>query len=275
MRNMGTMASMSISLMRGGQLWGLIACHNRDPARVPYHIRTACDFIGQVLAMQLAATEASALAERRQQLRTVQTRLLSHMAGSDHFVDGLLSNPEDLLRLTKAGGAAVVAGGTIHLIGETPAMQNVQRLVGWLASQARQDVFATDSLAANMPGGELLKDQASGVLAVSISQLHNSYIIWFRPEVIRTVTWGGDPHKRAEVDASGLRLHPRKSFDAWAETVQLRAPPWDTAEIDAAAELRTAVVDIVLRRAEELADLSERLTSINKELEAFLLFGQS
>jgi light-regulated signal transduction histidine kinase (bacteriophytochrome) len=45
--------------------------------------------------------------------------------------------------------------------------------------------------------------------------------------------------------------------------------PWDAAEVEAAAELRTAVVDIVLRRAEELADMSERLTSINKELEAF------
>jgi light-regulated signal transduction histidine kinase (bacteriophytochrome) len=269
MRNMGTMASLSISLMRDGQLWGLIVCHNRDPARVPYHIRTACDFVAQVLSMQLAATEASTLSDRRHQLRTVQNRLLAHMAAADHFIDGLLSHPGDLLALTRAHGAALVVGGAVHLIGETPRMRQVQDLVAWLGSQARQDMVVTDCLAKLMPGGARIKDQASGVIAVSISQLYDSYILWFRPEVIRTVSWGGDPHKRAEVDPSGLRLHPRKSFEAWAETVRLCAAPWNPAEAEAAAELRTAVVDIVLRRAEEMAGLSERLTSINKELEAF------
>ncbi len=269
MRNMGTMASMSISLMRDGQLWGLISCHNRDPARVPYHIRTACDFIGQILSMQLAATEASALAERRHALRQVQTRLLAHMAGADHYVKGLLSHPDDLLTLTGAAGAAVVEGGTIHLIGETPREQEVKRLVDWLASADRTDLFVTDTLADQMPDGWRLRNSASGVLAISISQIHDSYLLWFRPEVIRTVSWGGDPHKSAELDPSSLRLHPRKSFEAWQETVRLRSAPWHAAEIDAANELRNAVVDIVLRRAEELAALSERLTSTNKELEAF------
>ncbi len=269
MRNMGTGASMSISLLRDGELWGLISCHNRDPVRVPYHIRTACDFIGQVFSMQLAATEAAALADRRQALRQIQTRLLAHMAGSDNFVEGLLSHPEDLLALTGASGAAVVAGGTIHPIGEIPREQEVWRLVKWLSDRSREDVFVTDNLAAHLARFDRMKDRASGVLAISISQLHDSYLLWFRPEVIRTVSWSGDPRKRAEFDPAGLRLHPRRSFEAWQETVRLRAAPWHRAEIDAAAELRTAIVDIVLRRAEELADMSERLTSINKELEAF------
>ena len=269
MRNMGTGASMSISLLRNGQLWGLISCHNRDPARVPYHIRTACDFIGQVLSMQLAATEGSALADRRHQLRQVQTRLLANMAGSEHFIDGLVSHPEDLLALTGAAGAAVVAGGAVHLVGDTPAEEEVRTLVEWLSRRSREDLFVTENLAAAMPGARRIKDRASGVLAISVSQIHDSYLLWFRPEVIRTVSWGGDPHKRAEIDPEGLRLHPRKSFEAWRETVRLRAAPWHQAEIDAAAELRNAVVDIVLRRAEELAAMSERLTSINKELEAF------
>ena len=269
MRNMGTGASMSISLLRNGQLWGLISCHNRDPARVPYHSRTACDFIGQVLSMQLAATEGSALADRRHQLRQVQTRLLANMAGSEHFIDGLVSHPGDLLALTGAAGAAVVAGGAVHLVGDTPAEEEVRTLVEWLSRRSREDLFVTENLAAAMPGARRIKDRASGVLAISVSQIHDSYLLWFRPEVIRTVSWGGDPHKRAEIDPEGLRLHPRKSFEAWRETVRLRAAPWHQAEIDAAAELRNAVVDIVLRRAEELAAMSERLTSINKELEAF------
>ncbi|MFK5027015.1 hypothetical protein ACI39O_26865, partial [Klebsiella pneumoniae] len=85
----------------------------------------------------------------------------------------------------------------------------------------------------------------------------------------RTITWGGEPGKLQGSDADSGRLHPRKSFAAWHEIVRLRSRPWDEVEIDATAELRTAIVDIVLRKAEETAALSERLTSINKELEAF------
>ena len=269
MRNMETMSSMSISLLRNDRLWGLISCHSAVAARVPYHIRTACDFIGQVLSMQLAAKEASALAEHRNALRHVQTRLLTRMASADNFADGLADNPADLLDLTDAAGAAVVVGEGCRLVGETPSEDQVRALVRWLAENHSEDVFETDSLAAHMDGGAALKDEASGVLAISVSQIHNSYLLWFRPEVIRTVAWGGDPTKRAEIDPSGYRIHPRKSFAAWQETVRLRGRPWFRAEVEAATELRAAIVDVVLRNAEEMAAVSEKLAVINKELEAF------
>ncbi|GAO37864.1 putative two-component histidine kinase [Sphingomonas changbaiensis NBRC 104936] len=269
MRNMGTMASMSISLLRDGQLWGLISCHNRDATQVGYHIRTACDFIGQVVSMQIAAKESAALAQKRSALQTVQSRLLAQMAAAGNFVTGLLAGTDDLLALTGAAGAAIVSGDTCTLVGETPSEGEVSGIVDWLAQGDRRDIVVSDSLAGDMPGAERIKDQASGLLAISISQLHDSYLLWFRPEVIRTISWGGDPRKRAELDPQGLRLHPRKSFESWQETVRLKSRPWEAAEVEAATALRTAIVDIVLRNAEERAELTERLVSINKELEAF------
>lgn len=269
MRNMGTMASMSISLLRNDNLWGLISCHNAAPARVPYHVRTACDFIGQVLSMQLAAREASAAAERRIELRAVQTRLLAAMAGQEHFVDGLIASSENLLALTHASGAAIVSGGNCVVMGETPEPYQILNLIEWLGGRERKDLIATDALATLWPAAEAFKDSASGVIGISISQIHDSYVLWFRPEVIRTVSWGGEPTKSMAPSEDGLRLHPRQSFATWQETVRLHGRPWDEAEIDAALELRTAIVDIVLRKAEELAALTERLKSINKELEAF------
>lgn len=269
MRNMGTSASMSISLLRDNKLWGLVSCHNSEPARVAYHIRLACDFIGQALSMQVASKEASLLADRRNELRRVQTRLLASMAAGNHYFDGLLSNADDLLHLTDSAGAAIAVGGNIHLIGETPSDNAVGEIVLWLAAQKREDLFVTDFLASHMPGAEAFKDTASGLLAMSISQLHDSFVLWFRPEIIKTLSWGGDPTKRAELDPSGKRLHPRQSFESWEETVKLKSAQWHIAEIEAANELRTAVVDVVLRNAEELAALSERLKASNRELEAF------
>lgn len=274
MRNMGTGASMSISLMHGDRLWGLISCHHRDPTVVGFPVRAACDLIGQMLSMQIGGIEGASFAQRRSGLQTIEARLLSMMAAAaarpgGHFLDGLVQGGDDLMSLTGAHGAAMVFGGTIQTVGVTPATPELERLIAWLGTRARDDLFATDHLAAEMPGGAALKDQASGVLAISFSQIHESYVLWFRPEVVQTVTWGGDPRKRAEVDPGGLRLHPRTSFAAWQETVRLRAKPWARAELDAANGLRTAIVDIVLRQAEEMAAISDRLASINRELEAF------
>ena len=269
MRNMGTQASMSVSLLRDGVLWGLISCHNATPATVPVPVRDICDLIGQMLSMRIAAHDASEMVARRDTLRAVHTRLLARMAAAAHFIDGLVAAPEELLALTGAAGAAVYADGICTLVGEAPPETDVRRIVARLSAASRQDVFATDCLAAVMPEGAAMAARASGVLALSISQLHDSYVLWFRPERLRTVAWGGDPRKPAADDAADSVLHPRRSFARWQETVRLRAEPWAQAEIDAAGELRTAIVDIVLRRAEEVAALSDRLTAINKELEAF------
>jgi light-regulated signal transduction histidine kinase (bacteriophytochrome) len=266
MRNMGTMASMSISLLKGDRLWGLISCHNNTPAHVPFQVRNACDFVAQMMMLQIAAKEAALLADRRHQLRAVQRRLLSGMAAADHFIDGLVRNPRDLTALTGASGAAVVIEGKCRLVGESPNEADTMKIVDWLAQQ-KDDLFVTSSLHDVMPDGEAFKDTASGVLAIAISQIHKSYVVWFRPEVLRTLKWGGEPIKAI---APGIpQMHPRKSFETWSQTVRLRATAWHEAETDAAGELRTAIVDIVLRKAEEMAALSERLTESNKELEAF------
>jgi two-component system, chemotaxis family, sensor kinase Cph1 len=283
MRNMGTGASMSVSLVtEGGRLWGLIACHNREPRPVPPHLRTACDLLGQIVSLQIGAKEHAAEAGRRLGLRAVEARLLARTAAApERFAEALAADPADLLGLTGAGGAAVLHEGGCALAGETPGEEACRAIAAWLAARiGGGEVFATDHLAREMPGAEAWKDAASGLLATSISQLHPSYVLWFRPEVVRTVTWAGDPRKPASAEGPAAgpggdageaepRIHPRRSFAAWRETVRQRSAPWRPSEVEAAAGLRHAIVDIVLRRAEELAALSEELRRSNKELEAF------
>ncbi|WP_218018909.1 ATP-binding protein [Novosphingobium rosa] len=267
MRNMGTGASMSISLLRQGQLWGLISCHNKAPRRVPYHVRTACDFIGQFLSLQFAGREQAILAEQRIALRSVQARLLASMAAADPFMVSLVKERADMLALTDATGAAIVFGGECRLLGETPAEPEVRRLADWLNDQRPDEIVVTDHLAGVLPDFASIKDTASGVLAVPISQVHSAYVLWFRPEVIRTVSWGGSPRKAVDIESG--RIHPRQSFEVWKEAVSMRSRPWGEAEIEAAEHLRSAIVDIVLRKAEELAGMAEQLLRSNKELEAF------
>jgi light-regulated signal transduction histidine kinase (bacteriophytochrome) len=144
----------------------------------------------------------------------------------------------------------------------------VRELVNWISDHAREeDIFYTDHLSALMPSASKFRDRASGVLAVRISKLHRSYVLWFRPEVVQTVRWGGDPNRAKETD--GARLHPRQSFELWKEVVRERSKPWQKTEIEAAVDLRNAVVGVVLRKAEEMAELTAQLKRSNRELEAF------
>lgn len=273
MRNMGTMASMSASLIVDGQLWGLVAFHSRDPHFPTLPVRSAVDFLAHMLSGGIAAR---ANAERAQQLLVTQAhhdRLLAAMAAaSPPRPEVLADEVGDLLALTGAEGAAIVTETDCLSVGQTPDEASIRRIAAWLAAegyptQISAGVFVTDNLAAVWPEGARLVARASGVLAVSISELHPSFVMWFRPEVVQTLDWAGEPeHKSA--DAAG-RIWPRDSFALWRQTVHRTALSWAPYQQEAARRLRQAIVGVVMRRAEELAGVNRELVRTNTELEAF------
>ena len=265
MQNMGTPASMSISILRDKKLWGLISCHHHLPRVVSYPLRIACDFLAQMLALQLNAREHSAGYEFQLHLRALTARLLAAMTAQGDFVVGLRSDADALLAQVNAQGAAIINAGQITLVGRTPTQEQAAELTAWLAAEERGEVYGTDCLSDVFPPAGAYQEVGSGLLAVSISQLRRSYVLWFRPETVQTVTWGGDPRKPATPGQE--RLHPRKSFEQWKETARGRSLPWRAGEVEAAGELRNAVVGIVLRRAEEMATLNAELEHSNQELE--------
>lgn len=277
MKNMGTWASMSMSIVVRGRLWGLISCHHAQASVPPFEVRAACEHIAQVLSLQIEAKEDHADAAYRLQLRQRQTGLLAAMTGADDFIDALSAHAHELIDLTGASGAAVVFEGRIESMGAAPDRAEIERLVSWLDTRT-DDVFASDHLSAQWQpaqGGDGVDvdvdgeatPSCAGVLAVSISRLFRNYVIWFRGETIRTIQWAGDP--RAKLSQLPAALSPRQSFEVWTQTVRGRSLPWRGAEIEIAGEFRAALLGIVLRRAEEMAQLAMDLSRLNQELEGF------
>lgn len=269
LHNMGVGASLTISLIKDQKLWGLIACHHQSPKYVSYELRKACEFLGRVIFSEISAREETEDYDYRMKLTYIQSALVEYMSQEENFIDGLVKHQPNLLELTGAGGAAVCFGGNYTVIGETPEEEDLNFLVQWLKNNVDEEVFYTDSLPRIYPDAERFKNVASGLLAIPISK--RNYVLWFRPEVIQTVNWGGDPNKAFEVSQSdgNLRLCPRKSFELWKETVRLTSLPWKPVEIKAALELRKAIINIVLRQADELAQLAQDLERSNAELKKF------
>lgn len=270
LHNMGVGASLTISLIKDQKLWGLIACHHKTPKHVSYELRKACEFLGRVIFSEISAKEETEDYDYQMRLTYIQSNLMKYMSQEDNFIDGLVKYSPNLLNLTDALGAAVYFGGEWTLLGKTPSIDDLNFLLQWLKNNVEEEIFYTDSLPRIYPDAEKFKDIVSGLLAIPISQ--RSYVLWFRPEVIQTVNWGGDPSKavQASHNTQGiLHLSPRKSFELWKQTVSLTSLPWQAAEIKAALELRKAIVNIVLRQADELAQLAHDLELSNSELKKF------
>jgi len=268
MKNMGTWASMSMSIVVRGRLWGLISCHHAT-ARVPsFEVRTACEHVAQVLSLQVEAKEDHAEANLRLALRRRQAQLLASMANTEDFVEAIAGDADNLLALVDATGVAAVFEGRVVRLGEVPEAPKIEAMLAWLDTRG-DDVFATDELASEWPeaAAQGLGPEAAGVLVVPLSRMFRNYVIWFRAEVVRTIRWAGDP--RAKLSGLSASLSPRESFEAWTQTVRGRSMPWRAAELEIAVEFRGALLGIVLRRAEELAQLALELGRVNRELEGF------
>jgi two-component system, chemotaxis family, sensor kinase Cph1 len=270
LKNMGVGASMSISLIQDQKLWGLIACHHSTPRYVPYNVRTICEFVGQVMSVELATKENHEDLDYKMALKSLQGKFVESLSLSKSFLDGLVQMNSSLLDLVGATGAAICAGEQIICIGETPPESELAGLRDWIKTEIQHNLFQTRSLSKIYPPADTFKAVASGLLALEISKVNQNYILWFRPEVIQTVNWGGNPNKPVEVATDGeMRLSPRKSFELWQETVQGCSFAWKPCEIEIITELRSLIVGIILSQADEMAKINLELERSNSELDAF------
>jgi two-component system, chemotaxis family, sensor kinase Cph1 len=269
LQNMGVAATISISLIKDQKLWGLIVAHNYTPKYINYEVRAACEFIGQVMSLELQSKEGNEDYDYKLHLKSIQTKIFEDISTSENLSEVLVKCQHNLLEAVNAQGAAIVFGENCYRVGETPQGEALKYLTKWVERHLKKEIFYTDSLTKFYPEAEEYKDTASGCLAIAISPNQKIYVLWFRPEVIKTVNWAGNPNKPFEIDKDGShRLSPRKSFELWKENVRCKSLPWKQCEIDAALELKKAMINIVLRQAQKLEKLNRALeASVARERE--------
>lgn len=245
LRNMGVRASMSISLLRDGKLWGMVACHHYSGPHAPsYGVRAAAEFLGVALSARLVAqVEEDAVAETRR-ASGVLARLVGASRDEEVRLAQALTRTGDLLALVPADGVVVSIGSDVLTLGDVPDGAGLRALAAWASSVG--EVLATDRLAEE-PGAPDVPGVAG---AVALPLPDGGTVVWLRGEVVRTVDWGGDPHHKvlAVPDGDGVRLSPRQSFDLWREQVRGRSLPWDDRHVQNAADLRTYLVEALFHR---------------------------
>ena len=267
LKNMGVGATMVCSVMVGGRLWGLVACHHDTPRRVPLAVRASCDLLAEALGTRIAALESFIQAQAELSVRRLEQRLVEAISREGDWRAALFDSPATLLQPLGAGGAALLFEGQVQTLGDVPGTNRLRQLGAWLDTRPRGAPISTHSLRREMPDLAPLTPTAAGVLAVPISTAPGEYLIWFRPENPRTLVWGGNPNEPVEL-REGLRtLSPRRSFAKWHEVVEGCSEPWTPKDLATARLIGDSVSDVVIQfRAVRLLIAEDQLAQVRRQV---------
>jgi light-regulated signal transduction histidine kinase (bacteriophytochrome) len=264
LKNMGVAATLVISLPIGGRLWGLIACHHMSSRFVPYQTRALCELLAEAVATRVAALSSFAQAQTELFVRRLEQRMMAAVSHDGDWKSALFDNASSVLAPLNASGAALLCDNEVLTAGEVPGTGELRELAEWLDRQPREAVMTYQSLPAEVSGNQVLRTVAAGLLAVPLGSTGGEYLLWLRPEQVRTVTWGGNPFKPVEVGDDPSQLSPRRSFSQWHQLVQGTCEPWTNADRSTARLIGESVADVLQQfRAVRLLIVQQQLEQIS------------
>lgn len=248
LRNMKVSASMSTRILCDGTLWGLIACHHRAPRYLSYQMSSVFELLSQVISARISALTGAGTHDHKTRMQQQLTRVMESVYRSGGLLPGLKAQEASLLDMLGAGGMAFTLDRQVELLGRTPGAPAVRDLSYWLQTHSVLKTYQETSLSAAYEDAGNYVQEGSGLLALPVQPEKGEYILVFRPEVIQTTNWGGDPNEAVQFEADRKTYHPRNSFRLWQETVRKTALPWSRAELEVAESFRALVIEYTLNK---------------------------
>lgn len=249
MKNMGIEASMSVRVIRNGELWGLISCHHLGPKYLDYEVCSVFEWLSAVISAGVSRILDKEQYDFSSALQHKRGVLTDRIYEEDNIISGLLPKQGmTLLDVFDATGAVVMLNGKIETIGQVPEQDALDNLLLWVEGKSGNKVFAHSHMAGLYDEAAAFADVGSGILVIPIDALKGDYIICFRPEAVETINWGGDPNQAINFEKDGIKYHPRASFKLWQETLKLHALPWKEEELQIAETLRSFLFEFRTRQ---------------------------
>lgn len=249
--NMEVAASLSISVVINGALWGMIACHHHEPRQVPHGIRLACEVLGQMLSLTIAGLEMAAMTQAVARATEMLALIGVRARAADDLLQGVAfdrPNPADLIQ---ADVTLCLWGGKVKVCSGDISADAIKELSSVLA-QVEQDTLVSSKISDTHPQFAAAISPFCGMLAVSIDVSQRGWVVWLRAEQIEHVRWAGKPEKLVKTGPNGPRLTPRGSFSEWREEVRGSSIPWHRSDLETSAALRSELNRIAGAHAIEM-----------------------
>jgi light-regulated signal transduction histidine kinase (bacteriophytochrome)/CheY-like chemotaxis protein len=252
LRNMDVAASLSISIVVEGKLWGLIACHH-DLAKLPTFVtRTAAELFGQMYSMTLESRLRLIADNQDRRGRETVAKMMKLIAADQPLLTDTGWLLGALREMIQCDGAAVTIKGAVSTCGATPAAIEIESIAKFLNALSPTEVFVSDNLASLRPQFPPVSTISAGVLCIPISLAAGDYIMLFRREQLQDIRWAGAPGKAAAI-GDDQRISPRKSFAAFCESVRGHSRAFTEPERKVAGEIRAGLMEILLRGSHQNA----------------------
>lgn len=250
LKNMEVGASLTISIMKDRELWGLIACQHQGKKSIGQSEKFAAQILGKLVSSLITSKVHLEDFQYSQNLLNTFDQLHQKIESTSKLYEALTKRSPTLLDLNPVVGSslAMCYDGKWFTHGDTPSKDEILKLVSWIKSNGDDEVFVTDSLQRIYPPSLNFKSKVSGLLAINFPYGRTNFILWFRPEIIGTVTWAGNPQKTVETRTGISTLHPRQSFEGWEEEVRLKSVPWKKSEIEVVKKLKRSIIEYELLR---------------------------
>ncbi|GAB7041009.1 MULTISPECIES: ATP-binding protein [Catenuloplanes] len=265
LRNIGVASSMSVSLLAGGRLWGLIACHGSTPTTLGPQLRAACEFFGVALSLHLTALRERDDTVARERARTVIARLIEPIA--DSMVSGW-SDPAGLDQVVESDAVAVRLNGRTTVHGAAPGREALDALWAALPPSTVGEPWHSDRLGEDLPAMAPFTGAIDGVLVLPLSDTGDR-VVWLRRERTVPRRWAADPARPVVLGPHGERLTPRGSTAVFLATVRGRSAPWTTTDLAMSVELGRAILQVALAHTRRLSSLNTELSRSNVDLDSF------
>jgi chemotaxis family two-component system sensor kinase Cph1 len=244
LRNMGVRASLTLSIVVRGNLWGMVTAHHVLPHRLDFTTRAACDSLAQILAAQIAAQVDHAFLKEQLESRD---RIEAYMTWMERSADTDREHADEmapLLELLHADGLISRIGGVTYHYGNTIDETRLNGAIRRLRQASSRGISSSDHLSALDPDAAAYAVDASGALYLALSDAGKEYIVLLRRERVQTVLWAGDPRNPAILDPATGAPRARTSFASWPESVRGRSRPWTEIELENARLLREQLIQL-------------------------------
>jgi light-regulated signal transduction histidine kinase (bacteriophytochrome)/CheY-like chemotaxis protein len=251
LRNMEVRASMSSSILREGELWGLIACHHDTPRHIDFQTRSALELFTQLLAYELAHRQDRNEMKEAEKAHLLHDRLVMMFEGGMDLGNSLRLLGEEIGEVIPFDGIASFSGDRYRCEGLTPTAEELDVLRKHLARMPSNRAYSTGFVEKAFPGAIAPDRGIGGMMALPIKREPREYVLLFRQEIVHSVNWAGDPSKPAQV-VDG-RLTPRESFAIWKEEVRGKSAPWTAGEKRSGEILRVTLLELMLKMTTQVA----------------------
>jgi light-regulated signal transduction histidine kinase (bacteriophytochrome)/CheY-like chemotaxis protein len=237
MRHMGTAASLTVGLLPGQNLWGLLVCHHMAPVVAGIEQRAAAALVGYVVSILLDRLQAAESEAARDVRLPLLSRIAVGLSVAKPMEEALADIAAPLLEVVGATGAVTRLAGRMSYFGRVPRPAAAERLLNLMYAAADGNVLAADDAGPRFAAGEADGEAACGAMLAKLGHGSGDAVMWLRPEQSRVVSWGGNPSLHMATDpATGLLL-PRQSFETWQEELRGRSARWGDADRALALEV--------------------------------------